>query len=614
VGCPRVCVVTNSATIRETVAIVLGSAFEVSGLSPEACTADAHQLTDADLLIVSGDLQAAEGLGKIALRLPLVRLGSEADSPHVRGKKSVTIPLSFRPQQLRRQVDQLIARPPVITAPNRTSFLAYPFVPRELEELAQRAAVTRMPILISGESGTGKSRLARAVHAASGESRFVALGADGLTPTALAQIAGPAEDSLTIYIHDVAGLDIEGQRTLLEICDAGGFEAQSRWNPCRLICATETPLQSLAAKPSFNADLFYRLSVLPMTLPPLRDRSNDIAHLAAALARDLGQLWPNRLFSLTARAVERMERYMWFGNLAEMEAVLSRSMTMAPASTIDAEDLLFDSTRVALQRTVGAAPVRVEPAVAEVITQPPVPDEIVPTAVSDGIAPEIVDLVIQELAHEFRNPMVTIKALTQRLERLLEDKTSRDQVTRMTGEAVDRMDRTLENLLQFTRFGKPITESIRLSPLVTNCLSQLSPAFAERQVLLNYEPPDAHRVEVDGAQVGYAIENLLRVVLRDLHDGDTLAIHPSNGHGISLEFPARGQLVADKLNRMVDHCSEDEGGAQSIGFLFAKALVERNGGKIEVHPQTGKTVIAVALPGQGDIAVKNGNTSNTSSR
>jgi signal transduction histidine kinase len=176
------------------------------------------------------------------------------------------------------------------------------------------------------------------------------------------------------------------------------------------------------------------------------------------------------------------------------------------------------------------------------------------------------------------------------------------------------MDRALENLLQFTRFGKPITESIRLSPLVTHCLSQLSPTFAERQVLLNYEPPDSDRVEVDGAQVGYALENLLRVVLRDLHDGDTLAIHPLNGHGISLEFPARGQLVAEKLTRMADHGPDDEGTAQSIGFLFAKALVERNGGKIEVHPQSGKTVIAVALPGQGDAAVKNGNTSNSRSR
>jgi K+-sensing histidine kinase KdpD len=323
---------------------------------------------------------------------------------------------------------------------------------------------------------------------------------------------------------------------------------------------------------------------------------------------------------------------MWFGNLAELEAVLMRSMTMAASSSLDVEDLLFDSTRVA-PRSLSAVPAPIAPPaeidipptvesqtstdgpVEEEATSPPAPEaQAPPAAPLAPIRSETVDLVIQELAHEFRNPMVTIKTLTQRLERLLGDKASREQVTRMTGEAVDRMDRALENLIQFTRFGKPVTELVALSPLVTACLSQLSPAFAERQVLLNYEPPEAHRVEVDGAQVGYAIENLLRVVLRDLRDGDTLAIHPLNGHGISLEFPARGQLVAEKLAEMADHPPEGEAAAQSIGFFFAKALVERNGGKIEIQPGTARTVIAVALPAQGDAASENGNASNSSSR
>jgi hypothetical protein len=156
--------------------------------------------------------------------------------------------------------------------------------------------------------------------------------------------------------------------------------------------------------------------------------------------------------------------------------------------------------------------------------------------------------------------MVTIKTLTQRLERLLEQGRTRSGEAH-DGEAVDRMDRALENLLQFTRFGEPVAESVALSPLVTSCLSQLSATFAERQVLLNYEPPEAYRVNVDGAQVGYALENLLRVVLRDLRDGDTLAIHPFNGHGISLEFPARGRLAAEKLAEMADHPPGGDGGA-----------------------------------------------------
>jgi nitrogen-specific signal transduction histidine kinase len=395
---------------------------------------------------------------------------------------------------------------------------------------------------------------------------------------------------------------------MIELCESGGFESPAGWHDVRLVCATRQDILDLAAEENFESELFYRLSVLPLTLPPLRQRREDIADMVTALARDLGEALPHKPYAFTAEAIERMERYMWFGNLAELEAVMLRTMAMAGGAEINAGDLLFDSTRI-------ESPSQSSPSTTQNTTVKAAPQDFEQKEITPPgtIATESVDLVIQELAHEFRNPMVTIKTLTQRLEKLLEDKTSRDQVARMTGEAVDRMDRALENLLQFTRFGEPVSEAVPLSPLVTSCLSQLSSAFTERQVLLNYEPPEADFVRIDSAQVSYALENLLRVVLRDLRDGDTLSIHPLNGHGISLEFPARGQLVAEKLAVMADSPQVDPS-ASSIGFLFAKALVERNGGTIEIHPETGRTIIAVALPGQGETSKDNGHASHSGRR
>lgn len=631
-GCPRICVVTTSPTIRETVAIVLGPAFEILGLAPEECATKTERLVDADLLIVSGDFSPHAALITAAARLPLLTFAADTCPAGLLSTRSATMPLAFRPEHLRRQVRQLLAAPVAAAVPPRSSFLDYPFLSPDLAELARRAAATLSPVLISGEPGTGKSRLARALHAAGAQGRFVSLPGDRLTPAGLAHLSELPAGPITLYIHDVAHLGVDQQRILHDICETGGVDTGTGWRPCRLIGATAASLDGLAADEGFDADLFYRLSVLPMTLLPLRHRPNDIADLAAALARDLGGTIPNGPFSFTGHAVERMQRYMWFGNVAELEAVLLRSMTMATSARLDVDDLLFDSTRVAPRRlpaspaaeaqstpasatTPDAEPPAVEAGElaaidAEAPRAPEQPAECVPPV--PPAASDTMELVIQELAHEFRNPMVTIKTFTQRLERLLEDKASRDQVARLTGEAVDRMDRALENLLQFTRFGKPVTEAVALSPLVTGCLSHLSPAFAERQVLLNYEPPESHRVEVDGAQVGYALENLLRVILRDLRDGDTLAIHPLNGHGISLEFPARGQLVAQKLAALADCPPDGKAAAQSIGFLFAKALVERNGGNIEIQPGTGRTVIAVALPAQGDAASENGHASNSS--
>ena len=608
-GCPRVCVVSNSPTIRETVAIVLGPSFEVRGLAAEDCAAGQPDLEGADLLIVSGDVAPPPSLIALATRLPVLRLEAESGAPAIGGARCASIPLSFRPEQLRRHVQRLLLTS-LADSVRRRSFLEYPLLPNDIAYLAQRAATTQVPVLISGEAGTGKTRLARAIHAAGPQARFISLPAVRFSAGGVEQIQHLASASVTLYVPDVERLDPDAQQLLLDLCEAGGFESPAGWHEARLICATKSQLEDLLNEGGMDPELFYRLSVLPLTLPPLRSRVNDIAELVAVLARDLGESLPNRPFVFTKQAIERMERYMWFGNLAELEAVMLRSMAMAQDSTLDADDLLFDATRLASMPAPAARRSPAQPESAELR-----PDAPPPAAAPGPIPSETVDLVIQELAHEFRNPMVTIKTLTQRLERLLEDKAGRDQVKRMTGEAVDRMDRALENLLQFTRFGEPVAQPVALSPLVTSCLSQLSATFAERQVLLNYEPPEAHRVNVDGAQVGYALENLLRVVLRDLRDGDTLAIHPLNGHGISLEFPARGRLAAEKLAEMVDHPTGGDAAAQSLGFFFAKALVERNGGTIEIHPQTGRTVIAVELPGgQGDVAAQNGNASNSRSR
>jgi transcriptional regulator with AAA-type ATPase domain len=496
-------------------------------------------------------------------------------------------------------VENLLRRRSPQRAESRVSFLDYPVLSRDITPLAQRAAATRVPVLICGEAGTGKSHLARAIHAASGTGRFVSATAMRFSAEALSEAGRTAPGPMTLYIADIGHLDAEVQHLVIELCDSRGFESAAGWHDVRLVCATDRDISDLAADEVFDCELFYRLSVLPITVLPLRQRLGDIADIVPALARDLGESLPHEPYRFTAEAIDRMGRYMWFGNLAELEAMMLRTMAMAKGPQIGAADLLFNFTRA--ESSPPPTSKR-----AEMPRRKAGPTEPRKETVSPGIiATESVDLLVQELAHEFRNPMVTIKTLTQRLEKLLEDKASRDQVARMTGEAVDRMDRALENLLQFTRFGEPISEAVALSPLVTTCLSQLSSAFTERQVLLNYEPPETHFVTVDSAQVSYALENLLRVILRDLRDGDTLSIHPLDGHGITFEFPARGQLVAEKLAVMADSPQIDPS-ASSIGFLFAKTLVERNGGSIEIHPGTGRTTILVALPGQGEASKENG--------
>jgi len=221
-----------------------------------------------------------------------------------------------------------------------------------------------------------------------------------------------------------------------------------------------------------------------------------------------------------------------------------------------------------------------------------------------------VDLVINELAHEFKNPMVTIKTVSQHLERLLEDE-GREQVARLTGEAVARMDWALENLLQFTRFRAPLPERVPVNALLAPCLADLTPILTERRLLLNYHPPDIAPVFVDAAQLVYAFDNLLRVIVRDLDEGETLTVRALGAPtAVIFEFTSTHPSTVRKLAAFLDDAQLGEDAERPLGLVFARALVERNGGRIDVHTTDGRTAITVCLPGQNEMAAEHGTPAN----
>jgi nitrogen-specific signal transduction histidine kinase len=315
--------------------------------------------------------------------------------------------------------------------------------------------------------------------------------------------------------------------------------------------------------------------------------------LARHIVGTLGALLGTQPVTFTQRAMDRLVHYLWFGNLAELETVLTRSVVLSKRRTLDAEDLLF-----------GYGPLLPSSPEEPVVAREPA---------AGSKASETVDLVINELAHEFKNPMVTIKTVAQHLERLLADDTGRAQVTRLTGEAVDRMDRALENLLQFSRFRAPAPDDVQLNTLLSPSLSELAPILTERRVLLNYRPPERISVFVDAAQVAYAFENLLRVIARDLPEGQTLFVRPlDETAAVTFEFSGVRQQLAGKLSEFLDHSPAEGESLLPLGVVFAKSLIERNGGRIEVRTQADVTAITVWLPSREEIAPGNGQTANLS--
>lgn len=226
----------------------------------------------------------------------------------------------------------------------------------------QRAAETEEPVLLVGETGTGKKMLAQRLHALSSrrESNFVVVNANCVTAELFESelfghhkgfFASATENRQgllaqaskgTLFIDDIGELPFSAQAKLLRCLEEKKFRPlgsnQDQQFEARLCAATNQDLAQLVAQNKFRKDLYYRLSVLPLEVPPLRYRENDILELA--------QHWLNTLstkdesFSLTAKARETLLAHSFPGNIRELINLMKRAVLLHRNSLID-EDLVF---------------------------------------------------------------------------------------------------------------------------------------------------------------------------------------------------------------------------------------------------------------------------------
>ncbi len=228
---------------------------------------------------------------------------------------------------------------------------------------AQMAAVTEVTMLLLGESGTGKELLAQTVHAASrrADRPFVALNCAALPPTlaeselfghrkgaftgAIADHEGylGAAEGGTLLLDEVGELPLSLQPKLLRFLESGEYQPVGSSRPrranIRILAATHCPLAQQVAAGTFRADLFYRLNVVALELPPLRHRTGDLPLLLTALSGQLAakyQLPPPRY---TSAAQKQLQRYSWPGNLRELRNFCERMVIFCSGREVDLANL-----------------------------------------------------------------------------------------------------------------------------------------------------------------------------------------------------------------------------------------------------------------------------------
>jgi len=234
---------------------------------------------------------------------------------------------------------------------------------REVVRASALVAPTRTTVLLLGETGTGKERLAQAIHEGSPRRRgpFVAVNCAALAETLLeselfghekgafsgayARRAGRFElaHGGTIFLDEIGEISPGTQAKLLRVLQERRFERvggnQTLTVDARVVAATNRDLRAMVAARSFRADLFYRLNVMTIEVPPLRARREDVpllvAHLVPRLARELGLPVP----PISAAALGALLRHEWPGNVRELENVLERALVLAQGTPVEGFDV-----------------------------------------------------------------------------------------------------------------------------------------------------------------------------------------------------------------------------------------------------------------------------------
>ncbi|MEB2313579.1 MAG: sigma-54 dependent transcriptional regulator [Sorangiineae bacterium] len=234
----------------------------------------------------------------------------------------------------------------------------------ELAELVRRFARSDATVLLLGETGTGKELVARALHrlGARAERRFVAVNSAAIPGELLeSELFGYARGAFTGAARDRAGLFEDADKGTLFLDEIGELrvslqakltraleeravrrigEARERPVDVRLIAATHRDVGAMVAAGTFREDLWYRLNVATVRLPPLRERADDVALLAARFLRESSASAPGRRVSgFSDAALESMRRFEWPGNVRQLRAAVERACLVATGERIEPEDL-----------------------------------------------------------------------------------------------------------------------------------------------------------------------------------------------------------------------------------------------------------------------------------
>jgi len=263
----------------------------------------------------------------------------------------------------RYQFDNIVGRSPVM---------------REIFATLERVAPSRATVLLAGESGVGKDMIARAIHHHSPrrDRPFVKINCTALPENLMeselfgyekgaftgANVTKPGKfeqaDTGTVFLDEIGDVPPAIQVKLLRILQEREFERlgsnKVRHIDVRVLAATNVDLREALEQGTFREDLYYRLNVMPISIPPLRERREDIPFLAEHFVQKLWKDVGSVAHAISEEAIQKLMQYHWPGNVRELENVIERSLVLASGPELTAADIRLDSAPRAHRPSAGS--------------------------------------------------------------------------------------------------------------------------------------------------------------------------------------------------------------------------------------------------------------------
>ena len=343
------------------------------------------------------------------------------------------------------------ARPEEPTSRGRFRLIGESPAIRQIYAVVEKVANTPSTVLITGESGTGKELIARALHEHSSRHAgpFIKTNCAAIPKTLMesemfgyekgaftgAVGAKPGRFELahggTLFLDEIGEIPVEMQVKLLRVLQESEFERVGGIKTIkvdvRLVTATNRDLLHEIAQETFREDLFYRLNVVPVHIPPLRDRREDIPLLADHFITKFNNRLRKEITGITAEAVACLGSYNWPGNIRELENLMERTMLFCEGPQIEARDLPPELVQIAGMGSAGSpsptsvsaqvpsGPRLTSPSVTAVVDEP----SSGPTGASAGPQPTPTSLPAAATAGSAGSLKEAVRAETERVEREL---------------------------------------------------------------------------------------------------------------------------------------------------------------------------------------------------